>query len=443
MEQLAAELCLARLEPVSEATVARIRPALAAALERSVRLPPLGLVADLLTLLEVPSPVLQGLEVPGLALRRYDDRVVGPLVVHRRRTALADAFAALPEAWRGAAVAALGERLCEEIEPGGGYWEPGALRAWLARTDAEGLDLALAAVAEPGPREVLQGRMAEMLRHPAIDWSAADVHLIRNLPRLATAAQRLLVRQVLEASSALGSGLRRAARPRARAGPVATGMEEEDKYPAGGFSALTTSGSPENLVASELVYMDDDEDGEGIDLFDVRFTEGELLYYTRDESAYMRQRRRIRVALAQDVVQARVMDPGVPWQRVVATLGALHAVVERLVDWLGEQDLQISLHPLADRTRPHETLATEADALSLVLSTWIDAGVVSVDPLPDAAAFAALVEASAKAAETDAAVDQHGAGAAEARRGPVRAQLGPKTAPGWAAVARDLAVHLT
>jgi hypothetical protein len=441
VEGLAAEICVARLEVPGEATVARLRGALAAALAHSVRLPPLGLVADLVTLLEVPSPLLRGIEVPGLGLRRYDDRVVGPMVMHRRRTALADAYASLPEAWRGAAVAALGERVCEELEPDGGWWEPGALRAWLARTDAEGLELGMGAVGEAPLRDAVQRRLARMVSCPPIDWSGADVHLIRNLPQLATQAQRLLVRQVLQASAVFGVGLTRAARPRNRPGPIATGMHEEDKYPAGGFSALTTSGSPENLVASELVYMDDD--AESIDLFDVRFTEGELLYYTRDESAHLRQRRRVRIALAPDLVGARVKDPGVPWQRLVAVLGALHAVTERLVDWLGEQELQVTLHPIGDPRRPRDELGTEADALSLVLRTWIDAGLVAVEPLDDASGFVRLVAESAKVAETDAVWLSCGVPPPELAVAPLVVEVGPRRVEGWAELARGLAAHLT
>ena len=78
---------------------------------------------------------------------------------------------------------------------------------------------------------------------------------------------------MLEASERIGQTLPRHVRARRRDGSHLTPLAEEDRYPTGGFAALTNAGSPENLVASELVYMDD---GSDIDLFDVRFAEGEL-----------------------------------------------------------------------------------------------------------------------------------------------------------------------
>ena len=435
-EALGAEVCCARLEPLSPATIARARPALAAALERSVRLPPIGLVADLTTLLESTSPRLSNTEVPGLSLRRFDDRVVGPMVVHRRRTALTDAYAALAPNWRGPAVAALAERICEELEPEGGWWEPAALRSWLHRTDEEGWDLALAALSAPDIRDDLQQRLAGMAGRPPMDWSAADVHLIRNLPSLATQAQRLFVRQVLEASSALDGGLPKTVRPRTRAGPVTSAMADEDTFPAGGFSALTTSGSPENLVASELVYMDDDKGESGIDLFDVRFTEGELLFYTRDESAHSRERRRIFIALAADLTDARVKDASVPWQRIVVVLGALHAVVERLVKWLGDAELQIAIRPIGSN------LDSEATALGLVLREWVDAGVVSIDPVDKPADFESLVEEARQVAETDFVWISANSEPPELPVKPWRFEIGPKRLEGWTEAANALASYL-
>jgi hypothetical protein len=45
------------------------------------------------------------------------------------------------------------------------------------------------------------------------------------------------------------------------------------------------------------VGADDHDDGRGPDLFDVRFVEGELLYYTRDESPLLERRRQLVVHL--------------------------------------------------------------------------------------------------------------------------------------------------
>src|SRR5690349_22712781 len=95
-------------------------------------------------------------------------------------------------------------------------------------------------------------------------------------------------------------------------------LEDDAAFPQGGFSSVSNVGSLENLVTSELVYMEDDA---GLDLFDMRYVEGELLYYTRDESLVVRRRRRVTFALLPGLTEARVKDAGLRWQRGVLVLG--------------------------------------------------------------------------------------------------------------------------
>ena len=85
---------------------------------------------------------------------------------------------------------------------------------------------------------------------------------------------------------------------RRRAQEVAVDRTDADHYPAGGFDALSTRGRFENLVRSEVAYVDEGRDQLiDIDLFDVRFAQGELLFYTRDESPLFDQRRRVTVVI--------------------------------------------------------------------------------------------------------------------------------------------------
>ncbi|MBW7876615.1 MAG: hypothetical protein H3C47_11575 [Candidatus Cloacimonetes bacterium] len=53
-------------------------------------------------------------------------------------------------------------------------------------------------------------------------------------------------------------------------------------YPVGGITGVSVKGHLESLVPSELMFMDE-EVFEGLDLFDVRYLEQELLYYERDD----------------------------------------------------------------------------------------------------------------------------------------------------------------
>ena len=114
-------------------------------------------------------------------------------------------------------------------------------------------------------------------------------------------------------------------------------------YPAGGFSAITPGGSNasvENLVTSELVYM---EDGPEPDVFTLRYVEGELLYYTRDDSVFRRHRQVIGIALGADLDDARVKDRDLPWQRLILALGLVVAATRWLAEQLGDHALTIRL----------------------------------------------------------------------------------------------------
>lgn len=57
--------------------------------------------------------------------------------------------------------------------------------------------------------------------------------------------------------------------------------KETGKYPVGGIHELSTSGGLENLLRSELIYM---EVNDPVDLFGLKYLERELLYYQRDNN---------------------------------------------------------------------------------------------------------------------------------------------------------------
>ncbi len=391
LEAFAAELCCVRVADAGAALVARARPAVAAARDATVRLGSLGLVAGLAVLLEEPGAGLSGLRLP-LDVRRYDDRVVGPLVVDRRLRALADAYTGLPARLRGLGIALLGERVADAVEPDRPWWAPGALRGWLALPDDDAWSCGLRGLSDAGVLARLQARLGAVQR--TAGFSAADVHLLRHLPVLTTRAQRVAVRQLIDAAAVLDGALPRHVRPRPRPGRVSSRAHEEGAFPAGGFAGLTTSGSPENLVASELVYL---EPGADLDLFDVRYAEGELLYYTRDEAIHARPRRTVVIGLAADLTDARVKDEGADWQRIVYLLAVLVAVVGRLVRWLGHVELRILVQALDGDARE---LEDELGLLSLALRSYVEAGVVELAHAPPATFGAALEEARQRG-ETD------------------------------------------
>jgi hypothetical protein len=124
-------------------------------------------------------------------------------------------------------------------------------------------------------------------------------------------------------------------RPRLVRQEVPTRVLDEDTYPVGGFSSLSTRGSVESLLHSQLAYMEHDRP----DLFDIKFLRDELLYYARDENQFLRRRRTFVLALCPDLVQARFKGPDAPYQAIVLVLALVVVAVRKLTEWLSNDAL--------------------------------------------------------------------------------------------------------
>jgi hypothetical protein len=166
-----------------------------------------------------------------------------------------------------------------------------------------------------------------------------------------------------------------------------THLADESLYPAGGFTAITPGGSNaniENLVSSELVYM---EDGPETDIFTLRYVEGELLYYSRDDSVFRRHRQVIGIALGADLDDARVKDRDLPWQRLILALGMLVAAIRWLTEQLGDHALTIRI------AFPPNLLSEEREIVTLLLGGEVHRGTVVIEEI----AWQDLVDATAAA----------------------------------------------
>lgn len=130
-------------------------------------------------------------------------------------------------------------------------------------------------------------------------FSPEDLWELAHLADLPSESTRLALRELHAATAAIGGvnpGVAMLVRRRAQ--EVAVDDNDSSHYPAGGFDALSTRGRFENLVRSEVAYVDEGRELLGtIDLFDVRFAQGELLFYTRDESPLFDQRRFVTVVI--------------------------------------------------------------------------------------------------------------------------------------------------
>ncbi|MEM9492809.1 MAG: hypothetical protein AAGC55_26915, partial [Myxococcota bacterium] len=185
---------------------------------------------------------------------------------------------------------------------------------------------------------------------------------------------------------------------------------------------------------SELIYMDDppvahergqNETGQpggrgDIDLFDVRYAEGELLYYTRDESVFVRSRRVIGFILAPDLDQVRFQDAGLPWQRLVLALGLIGCAVRRLAEWLEREGLYFPITFVRGGSDP---LAGERSLCALMLRDWIAREMAEVSSVDDFSGALRRADTSALSADTRAVIISAQPLAIEPRPGVVMGNL--------------------
>jgi hypothetical protein len=166
-------------------------------------------------------------------------------------------------------------------------------------------------------------------------WELSHLHeLPSEAARLALRSLHATKARIPPPSPAVVAALRRRARD------VPVDDETADVFPAGGFDAMSTKGTLENLVRSEVGYVgegvDVDDTGRplGPDLFDVRFVEGELLYYTRDESPLFEARRPL-VFVIDDVDALRFKVPSLPTQNLVLVAAVCLRAHQDLSDAVG------------------------------------------------------------------------------------------------------------
>ncbi len=330
-------------------------------------------------LLPVPPP---GLEPVREAMRGYEDHVLARLTADRRWTRLTEAVAGLPKELRAPAVGLVTAQLLARLKLGVGTGvSTGLVRRFATRPPEEVLEAGRAALYD----EELAARIVEGLnqlsraaRRTRELLSDAEVFLMENLAALKGLAARVSLAQLAEVAQAVDEHLPTRLRGQVfEDGDAPTSLEEDSAYPVGGFSSISTQGSVENLVTSELIYMEQGDDPESRpDLFDVRFVEGELLYYARDESVAVRKKRTLVLVFDASLQRCRVKDPGESYQRLMWLLGSVTALVRKLSEWLNTEALRFELIFISDAE--DVALSEEEGVLSLLLREYRERGQVDV-----------------------------------------------------------------
>jgi vWA domain found in the FtsH ternary systems/N-terminal helical region fused to the FtsH ternary system vWA domain len=367
-----------------------VKPALEWALEIAgggQPLPPVGFVADLGHAAfgadrEVRAPrdltTIPGLP-PGLA-RTYEDHVLGKVYADWTFERASDALRRYQGRERVRGLAYVVKQMRERAGFGGVELSPGIVRT-LADSPAEELlrrgwdELSL-----HGPLPLLiqlyEGLIAAARRTAEV-LAPEDVIALEQRTALADMGQYVAHRQVLQMASRLEMSLpRHKVRPLAGRREVPTRVLDEDTYPVGGFASLSTRGSIESLLQSQLAYMEQDRRLQP-DLFDVKYLRDELYYYSRDENQFLRRRRTFLFVLYPDLVNARFKDAELPAQRIVLLLALLVCAVRKLSEWLGDDALVFEFLFVHDSdARP---LAHEANLMEMLFREQLENGTVKIE----------------------------------------------------------------
>ena len=311
--------------------------------------------------------------------RPYEDYVLGKLYADPSFERGSTAICRYVESDRTKGAAWLIAKILERSTAGGIRCSPNIIRT-LQRADVDELIAA-------GSKSLRDQGLLPLLKQHYIDLTSGvrslgellapeDVFELEHQTALAEFGQRLALRQTLAAANELERELpdivpRSLGRDRA----VVTNMVEEDCYPVGGFSSISTRGSIESLLQSQLSFMETEERLRP-DLFDIKYLRSELLYYSRDENQFLRRRRTFVLALYPDLAECRVKDANVPFQRIILVLACVYVVVRKLVAWLGDESLKFRI--LFVTQRGNTPLSDEYELASMLLQRYIDSGTTEV-----------------------------------------------------------------
>ncbi|MEE2937003.1 MAG: hypothetical protein VYA84_13545 [Planctomycetota bacterium] len=348
---------MARSHLLQGLLVSRIAPMTSGRLTQTLRwakelagqgnaLPPLGFIVDIGGMLTshrdvvfaTRLPVVSGLE--HTLSRRYEDYVLGKFATDQARLRAADLLLNYQGREREQAVAYFLSRLFERVQFTGTLLSPGVIDSLQKKPAVEVLQDAWDSVEQKGLSSLIVDQLdhlVNVIRRVGDVVGPEDLFELESGTAVAPLGQRIAIRQVLQTADLLRSEIpSRRPRVNGHQSSIATHLRQDDQYPIGGFHSITNRGTFENLVRSELAYMDNSERP---DLFDVKYARHELLYYSRDESFFLRRRMAFAFVLTCDLKTARFKDDQLPVQRIVLLLACLCVLVQQLTKWLGEDSL--------------------------------------------------------------------------------------------------------
>lgn len=376
---------LQRLGPINVESIADPLACALALAATDEPIAPLGFIADVIRLVDgsTASERERSRQEAGLnqqTVRAYEDYVLGKLYADASFERASNAICRYEAADRIRAIAWLLARMCERTGFEAVIISPAAARSLQGMVAEDVLAQGAASLQSDGLMDQLATgyeRLIQAVRGVGEVLSPEDVFELEHGTALVEFGQRLALRQTLRAAEDFAAALpARQPRPTSRQRNVPTHILEEDMYPIGGFTSISTRGTIESLLHSQLAYMEKDE-ARRPDLFEIKFLRSELLYYSRDENEFMRRRRVYQFVLFPDLVDCRRKDSDARFQRLILVLGLLVTVVRRLTEWLSDDALLFEF--LFVTASGSEPLKDERELLQMILSEHAENGTVVFD----------------------------------------------------------------
>jgi hypothetical protein len=380
-------LCLQRAVRPTSAT---IRPALEWAMEivsGGHPLPPIGFVADVGHIAfgadnqHRSKELLSEHGLPPSLARTYEDHVLGKLYSDWMFERASDALKKYHGKDRTKGLSYVLNQMRDRAGISGVTLPPAVIRSLLSTNAEAVLSDGWAGLMKDGPSE-LQLRQYEELaaigRRMSDFLVKEDVDALEDRSALGDMGQYVALRQIRQTTARIESRLPiRPVKPLLGRKEVPTRILDEDQYPVGGYTSISTRGSIESLLHSQLAFMEE----ESPDLFDLKFVRDELFYYSRDENQYLRRRRAFVFVLFPDLIAARFKDPELPHQRIVLIQSVILALIHRITDWLSTDAIRFEVLFVQDGEK--KLLSDEATLMQLLLRESIERGDGLVKWLPD------------------------------------------------------------
>ena len=199
-------------------------------------------------------------------------------------------------------------------------------------------------------------------------FTPADLWELAHFDAVPSESLRLALRQLHEVRDAVEApspGLLGHVQRRAR--EVVVEDTTADAFPAGGFDGISQRGRFENLVRTEIGYVDVDVLPGVADAFDIRYVLGELLYYTRDDSPLLDAHRKVTLRF-DGIDRMRDKHAELPLQTAVLVQGLGLALHRDLCAAFGRPAVTLDLR----WTRDGASLAADEECSLLATSLGTD-----------------------------------------------------------------------